>query len=208
VPAPPTPTIALTSPAKSQILTGDAEVAASSDAPGVRFEAFYSDTPGEDGTAQWHLLANDTSPGDGFSVDWNTTTAPNQGQSLQETVRVKAAALDYRGYVTSVQDIRRVNVSNAGEDGTYAYHVYGTCQSGGECYVNVRSGPSQAAYPVIRTEDEGDQVDIVCQAHGQTVSNGVSSSDIWDELKDGGWVSDFYVDTPVAGDFSPPIPQC
>ncbi|HEX5374850.1 MAG TPA: CHAP domain-containing protein [Solirubrobacterales bacterium] len=207
VPPPPTPTIALTAPASGGMVSGTVEVAATSDAPGVRFEAFYSDTPGVSGTALWRQLGDDLSPGDGFELSWDTTAVPNQGQASQSTVRVRTVALDYQGGATGVQEVGRVNVSNPSPDGSYAYHVYGTCGSDA-CFVNVRSGPSQTTYPVIYTKDEGERLDIACQAHGQSVSNGVISSDIWNKLIDGGWVTDLYVDTPVAGDFSPPIPQC
>ena len=207
VPPPPTLTIALSSPADGATLTGTAEIEAASNAPGVRFEAFYSDTPGIKDTAQWHHLGNDTTPADGFEHSWGTTAVPNQGQASQSTVGVRAIALDYRGRPTAVQGLRRVNVSNPSSDGSYAYHVYGTCGSGA-CFVNLRSGPSQLSYPVVGTKNEGEQVDIVCQVHGQSVSDGVRSSDIWDKLADGNWVTDFYVDTPVASAFSPPIPEC
>lgn len=207
VPPPPVPTVALVSPANSATVTGTVEVAATSDAPGVRFEAFYSTTPGVSGTASWHQLANDVTPEDGFEYSWSTVTVPNQGQAVQSTVRVRAVALDYREHATSVQDLRRVNVANPSQDGSYAYHVFGTCGNG-TCFVNIRSGPSQSNFPVVGTKNEGEQVDIVCQVHGQVVSDGTHSSDIWDKLADGNWVTDFYIDTPRAGVFSPPIPEC
>jgi hypothetical protein len=43
---------------------------------------------------------------------------------------------------------------------------------------------------------------------GQTVSNGYAASAVWDRLTSGDWVSDFYIDTPNIGTFSPPIPPC
>lgn len=207
VPAPPVPTIAISAPENGEILSGTAALTAISDAPGVRFEAFYSDTPGVSGTAEWHQLGDDTSAGDGLSLAWNTALVPNQGQPLQSTVRVRAVALDYRGHPTSVQDVRRINLANAAEDGSYHYHVYGTCGNG-SCFVNLRSGPSQTTYPVVATRNEGDELAIACQTPGEVVSDGTNSSNIWDELTDGSWVTDFYVDTPNAGVFSPPIPEC
>jgi hypothetical protein len=43
---------------------------------------------------------------------------------------------------------------------------------------------------------------------GETVSNGYAASAVWDKLTNGAWASDFYLDTPNIGTWSPPIPQC
>jgi hypothetical protein len=55
---------------------------------------------------------------------------------------------------------------------------------------------------------DGAEINVVCQKHGENVPDGKYSSDVWDRLDDGNFVSDLYVDTPVVGDLSPGIPVC
>jgi hypothetical protein len=92
----------------------------------------------------------------------------------------------------------------------YADTVTGTCADGA-CGLHIRSGPGYSEYSAIGVLGEGAEVDIVCQAAGETVGPSPSkhtSSDIWDRLTNGGWVSDLYISTPNTGTWSPPIPQC
>lgn len=195
----------LTSPAAGETETGTVNVEASSNGPAVRFEVFYSPTPGINNSATWHLLGEDDTPEDGFGMSWNTTTVPNQGQPLQNTVQLRASVLDYQGDPAGAESTRRVAVSNPSEDGTYPYHV-AFCE-GEECEVNLHSGPGYSSYPVVGHKKKGEEVDIACQAHGEVVS-GNQTTDVWDQLADGSWITDYFVDTPVAGAFSPPIPEC
>jgi hypothetical protein len=90
---------------------------------------------------------------------------------------------------------------------SWTYHVTGTCRDG-KCGLNLRSGPGYSAYTVTRVVLDGTPLSIVCQARGETVSNGYASSSVWDKLADGAWASDFYLDTPNIDQFTPPIPQC
>jgi surface antigen len=206
VPEPPVLEVHLTNPATTKTLTGIVEVTASSNAPGVKFEAFYSTAPGSTAPT-WHPIGVDESSVDNYSTNWDTTEVPNQGQPLENTILVRATALDYIGAPTEVVATRRVAVSNESNDGTFHYHVYGSCPNG-ECEaVKLHSGPGYTSYPVIGTVEENDEVDIVCQIEGQEVA-GSRTTKIWDELADGRWISDYYVDTPVSESFSPPIPRC
>lgn len=91
----------------------------------------------------------------------------------------------------------------------YVYRVYHTCANGG-CGLHVRTGPGYSRYASVGLLHDGDLVNIVCQGVGEPVSglNG-TSSDVWDELTNGRWLADYYVDTPgMEGAFSPPIPRC
>ncbi len=91
----------------------------------------------------------------------------------------------------------------------YVHHVYGTCADGA-CGLHERSGPGYSNYPSIRALYYGNEVEIVCQTHGQLVTpNHGYASTVWDKLTDGGYVTDVYIDTTgTGGNFSPPIPQC
>ena len=89
----------------------------------------------------------------------------------------------------------------------FVHHVTGTCRDGA-CGLTLRAGPGYSGYAALGSFPEGSEADVTCQAMGQTVSNGYYASGVWDKLASGAWVSDFYLDTPNIGIFSPPIPQC
>jgi surface antigen len=89
----------------------------------------------------------------------------------------------------------------------YVYYVTGTCRDGA-CGLAMRAGPGYSDYAQVGSLAEGAAADVVCQALGETVSNGYAESAIWDQLTNGDWVSDFYLSTPNIGTWSPPIPRC
>ncbi|MEV5972852.1 SH3 domain-containing protein [Streptomyces sp. NPDC051921] len=60
--------------------------------------------------------------------------------------------------------------------------------------VNVRSGPS-TKYPVVRTLALGAWVSIYCQTPGERISGPYGTTDIWDNIGSGQFVSDAYVNT-------------
>ncbi|MGX1852600.1 peptidase [Streptomyces sp. NPDC055299] len=68
--------------------------------------------------------------------------------------------------------------------------------------VKVRQGPSTDA-PVVRTLAEGARVQIRCQRHGQRVSGPYGTSDIWDNVAPGQYISDTYVHTGSSGMVAP-----
>ena|GEM_PF-2517115 len=207
IPPPPTLEVELKEPKAGTTVTGVVDVEAIGNGPAVRFEAFYSETPEVAETAAWFLLGQDNTPSDGFTVRWDTTSVPNQGLPSLNTVRVRAVALNYRNEPTNVQSVHRVAASNPGEDGSFRYHVFGTCANGGDCQSELYAGPGYSSYSVVGVVDEDDPLDVVCQAHGETFV-GSMSTDIWDKLTDGSWITDYFVETPTAGAFSPPIPVC
>jgi len=72
-----------------------------------------------------------------------------------------------------------------------------------------RAGPTSSGAAVTGQLHEHDAVDIACQTRGETVAqSGWGTSSVWDQLANGSWVSDLYVNTPNVNAFSPPIPQC
>ncbi|MGY5129553.1 peptidase [Streptomyces nigrescens] len=60
--------------------------------------------------------------------------------------------------------------------------------------VKVRQGPG-TDYPVVRQLAEGARIQIRCQRHGQKVSGPYGTSDIWDNIGPGQYISDTYVRT-------------
>lgn len=64
--------------------------------------------------------------------------------------------------------------------------------------LNVRSGPS-TSYSVVRVLSGGTQVPIYCQTPGQTISGPYGTTNLWDNIADGQYVSDAYVHTGSDG---------
>ncbi|MEU5309289.1 SH3 domain-containing protein [Streptomyces sp. NPDC021562] len=64
--------------------------------------------------------------------------------------------------------------------------------------LNVRSGPG-TNYSITRTLPEGTRVPIFCQTPGTTVSGYYGTSNIWDNIDNGEYVSDTYVHTGSDG---------
>ncbi|MEU0618324.1 MULTISPECIES: SH3 domain-containing protein [Streptomyces] len=64
--------------------------------------------------------------------------------------------------------------------------------------LNVRSGPG-TGYPIVRVLPEGSRVAIYCQTTGTTVTGPYGTSNIWDNISNGQYVSDAYVHTGSDG---------
>jgi serine/threonine-protein kinase len=105
--------------------------------------------------------------------------------------------------------------ANPGVPASYTYQVFHTCRGPQHvCGLEVRSGPG-TAYAATQLLHNNDVVQIVCQTTGEWVTNskGVSSQ-VWDKLSQGGYVSDLYIDTPGArvspteSGFTSSIPRC
>lgn len=64
--------------------------------------------------------------------------------------------------------------------------------------VNVRSGPS-TSYSKVGTVRAGTRVSISCQTPGQTIVGPLGTSNIWDRIGSGRYVSDTYVRTGSDG---------
>ncbi|QIJ64008.1 SH3 domain-containing protein [Streptomyces sp. JB150] len=64
--------------------------------------------------------------------------------------------------------------------------------------LNVRSGPG-TNYPIVRVLNEGARVPIFCQRPGETVTGPYGTSKIWDNISQGEYVSDAYVNTGTDG---------
>jgi uncharacterized protein YraI len=64
--------------------------------------------------------------------------------------------------------------------------------------LNVRSGPG-TSYSIVRVLSEGARVPIYCQTPGTTVTGPYGTSNIWDNISNGQYVSDSYVNTGSDG---------
>ncbi|HEX8272737.1 MAG TPA: peptidoglycan DD-metalloendopeptidase family protein [Longimicrobiaceae bacterium] len=67
---------------------------------------------------------------------------------------------------------------------------------------NLRSGPG-TNYGVVGTIAGGTQVTITCQAYGTTHTGPWGTTNLWDRLSDGRWITDAYVYTGTNGRAAP-----
>lgn len=204
--------VELLSPQADAITQGVVNVIAKSNAPAVRFQAFYFANPADRRTERTTVIAEDKDGSNGFSATWDTTGIPNQGGPGGSSVVVSAVALDANGNPTESRGNARVNVANsrnAGGQTFYPYYVVDTCHEG-QCGLHERSGPGYSEYALVGKKEDGEEVDVVCQAYGEefTSPSSGNSTKIWDKLTNGNWVIDYYVDTPYRGTPSPPLPPC
>ncbi|MFF3612845.1 SH3 domain-containing protein [Streptomyces sp. NPDC002580] len=68
--------------------------------------------------------------------------------------------------------------------------------------INVRSGPG-THFSIVRTLAAGSRVPIYCQCPGETVSGYYGTSKIWDNISNGQFVADAYVNTGSDGYVAP-----
>lgn len=81
----------------------------------------------------------------------------------------------------------------------------GTVNAGSYDYINVRSGPG-LNYSVVGQAYDGDVIEIVCTARGDSVTGPWNNTtDIWDRMPDGSYITDAFVDT---GSNEPVAPPC
>ena len=64
--------------------------------------------------------------------------------------------------------------------------------------LNVRSGPG-TSYSIIRILPEGTRVPIFCQTSGTSVTGPYGTTRIWDNINNGEFVSDAFVNTGTDG---------
>jgi Uncharacterized protein with a bacterial SH3 domain homologue len=68
--------------------------------------------------------------------------------------------------------------------------------------VNVRSGPG-THFSIVRTLPAGSRVPIYCQCPGESVVGPYGTSNIWDNISNGQFVADAYVQTGSDGYVAP-----
>lgn len=68
--------------------------------------------------------------------------------------------------------------------------------------VNVRTGPG-TSYRIVRTLPYGQRIPIYCQKPGERVTGPYGTSNLWDNIANGEFVSDAYVHTGSDGYIAP-----
>jgi hypothetical protein len=98
-----------------------------------------------------------------------------------------------------------VMVSSSRAGAVTGYHVVV-----GSLGLNARSGPG-TGYAVVGHLVNGQPIDIACQTKGTLVGVGLpgTPTDVWDQLTNGWFITDYYTSTPgLGGSYTPGIPQC
>ncbi|MEV6507135.1 SH3 domain-containing protein [Streptomyces sp. NPDC051642] len=75
-----------------------------------------------------------------------------------------------------------------------AVHYYTTA----DVRLNIRSGPG-TSYSIVGSLPGGSRVPIYCQTPGTTVTGTYGTSNIWDNISSGEFISDAYVSTGSDG---------
>ena len=70
-----------------------------------------------------------------------------------------------------------------------------------------RSAPSMGSSQVGAALSDGTDIGVGCELEGETVSNGFTSSNIWEVLSDGTYIPNVYVNTGVDG-WTPGVMRC
>jgi uncharacterized protein YraI len=69
--------------------------------------------------------------------------------------------------------------------------------------VRARTGPGPS-YPLVKLHSKDSSVAVVCQTPGSAIA----TTNVWDKLNDGSYVTDRYISTPSKTGFSPPVTRC
>ncbi|MBH8590012.1 SH3 domain-containing protein [Paenactinomyces guangxiensis] len=84
--------------------------------------------------------------------------------------------------------------------------ITGTVHTDNGLPVNVRSGPG-TSYSIVGKKYDGDVVTIECQIRGETVTGKYGTSDLWNRIGTGQYISDTYVYTGSDGQVAPTCPS-
>ncbi|MHB9859947.1 SH3 domain-containing protein [Streptomyces sp. YIM S03343] len=104
-------------------------------------------------------------------------------------------SVDHTEETEGVESVANADAKDAVAATATALHYYAVAPG---VRLNVRSGPG-TGYSLVRTLAEGASVPIYCQTPGTTVSGYYGTSNIWDNISNGEFVSDTYVHTGADG---------
>ncbi|WP_212822784.1 peptidoglycan DD-metalloendopeptidase family protein [Polymorphospora rubra] len=135
-----------------------------------------------------------------FSLRRNNAYVPIDRYNFGKWV-ISASGADYSG--SAWHGSRRVGVGGTLHNHGVLGFTQGVVDTDGGTVLNRRSGPG-AGHPVVGTVLDGTTVTVECSARGtRHVGRSGYSSDLWNKLTDGSWVSDVFLWTgtgdPVNG---------
>ena len=96
---------------------------------------------------------------------------------------------------TAQTDRTELTITTAAASATASVRYYSVAPG---YRLNVRSGPG-TGYTIVRVLPEGATIPIYCQRPGQSITGPFGTSNIWDNIDNGEYVSDAYVLTGSDG---------
>lgn len=195
IPAPPGPTTTdpdvtatFAAPALGQTVSGIVRLRAiaSADAGGVVFDIYYATNVASAETRGWHTLGPARRDGDGWVLDWDTTSIPDQGFLPWGTVNVAVTALDAAGYPGATRDYRRVSIDNSAAKPTVPAPTYLETTGG---YTNTWTNFTNAGGIQGETIGPNVGVQISCALQGFKVSDG---NTWWYRIASNPWGDAYY----------------
>jgi hypothetical protein len=195
IPAPPGPTTterdvtaAFTAPVLGQTVSGTVPLraTASAAASGVVFDVYYATNVADAETRGWHPLGPARRDADGWALDWDTTSIPDQGYLPWGTVNVAATALDAAGQRTATRDYRRVSIDNSAPKPVVVAPTFLETTGG---YTNTWTNYTNAGGVQGETIGPNVGVQITCALQGFQVSDG---NTWWYRVASSPWSNSYY----------------
>lgn len=201
VPADPTPTPTLTpsAPGVSAAPAGRGEIKVTvtwnaTKANGATIDRFVVELGGDSKVLSAAQLASGTA---GVTFD---------GLADSRTYTAKVTVSTSQGVKVSATDSATTNDPPAPR--TYWFRVQDTSKGGGTGTLQIKSGASSGS-STVGSLNEGDAIGIICQVAGENFHYPqLGTSQVWDKLPNGTYVSDLFVSTGGYYTFDPNLPRC
>ncbi|MEV4534182.1 N-acetylmuramoyl-L-alanine amidase [Asanoa sp. NPDC049518] len=146
---------------------------------------------------------------------WFTDAMYRASASLTRNLTAKYGIPRDRAHIIAHREVPGATHTDPGPHWNWTYYmqlVNGVTGTGSgtvdtaSTSLNVRSGPG-TGYAVVGSVADGAAVTVWCQATGTTVTGTFGTSNVWNRIGTGRWVSDTYVLTGHNG-FIPGVPRC
>lgn len=149
------------------------------------------------------------------NASWFTDAMYRASAALTRNIANKYGIPKTRSRIIAHSEVPGATHTDPGPNWNWTYYMqlvngggsnvgYGTVATGGGA-LNVRSGPG-TNYSVVGTVANGASVTIYCQTTGTTVTGYYGTTNIWNRIGSGQFISDAYVYTGY--DFIPGVPRC